>query len=92
VENEYGSYYACDSDYKLWLRDLLKGYVEDKALLFTIDICSQKDFDCGPIPEVYATVDFGISVNCELYVPTFNYYIHSILFNGTNTHLRLDLC
>ncbi|CAI6367734.1 unnamed protein product [Macrosiphum euphorbiae] len=65
VENEYGSYYACDSDYRLWLRDLLKGYVEDKALLYTIDICRQRDFDCGPIPEVYATVDFGISVNAS---------------------------
>jgi len=63
VENEYGSFYACDLDYKLWLRDLVKGYVGDKALLYTIDICNQRNFDCGPIPEVYATVDFGISSN-----------------------------
>lgn len=63
MENEYGSFYACDSDYKLWLRDLLKGFVKDKALLYTIDICRQRDFECGPIPEVYATVDFGISVD-----------------------------
>ncbi|XP_025407480.1 beta-galactosidase isoform X2 [Sipha flava] len=59
VENEYGSYYACDSQYKLWLRDLLKGYVENKAVLFTIDGCGQSYFDCGYIPEVYATVDFA---------------------------------
>jgi len=65
VENEYGSYYACDLNYKLWLRDLFKGYVENKALLYTIDTCQQKSFDCGSIPEVYATVDFGISVNAS---------------------------
>jgi len=63
VENEYGSYYACDSNYKLWLRDLFKSYIKNNALLYTIDICEQKNFDCGPIPEVYATVDFGISSN-----------------------------
>uniref|UniRef100_A0A2H8TM91 Beta-galactosidase n=1 Tax=Melanaphis sacchari TaxID=742174 RepID=A0A2H8TM91_9HEMI len=65
VENEYGSYYACDSDYKLWLRDLFKGYVENKALLYTVDMCQQSSFDCGSIPEVYATVDFGISKNAS---------------------------
>lgn len=63
VENEYGSYYACDSEYKLWIRDLFRGYVGDKAVLYTTDGCGQSYFDCGPIPEVYATVDFGISVN-----------------------------
>lgn len=65
MENEYGSYYACDSEYKLWLRDLLKSYVENKAILFTIDGCGQSYFNCGYIPEVYATVDFGISANSE---------------------------
>jgi len=32
-------------------------------VLFTIDGCGQSNFDCGAIPEVYATVDFGISTN-----------------------------
>lgn len=67
MENEYGSYYACDLDYKLWLRDLFKSYVKNKALLFTIDACIQSYFDCGPIPEVYATVDFGPKIyDCKL--------------------------
>lgn len=65
VENEYGSYYACDSEYKLWIRDLFRSYVENKAVLFTIDGCGQSYFDCGVIPEVYATVDFGISSNAS---------------------------
>ncbi|XP_060865997.1 beta-galactosidase-like [Metopolophium dirhodum] len=65
VENEYGSYYACDSEYKLWIRDLFRSYIENKAVLFTIDGCGQSYFDCGVIPEVYATVDFGISSNAS---------------------------
>jgi len=59
VENEYGGYYACDLEYKLWLRDLTRSYVQNKAVLYTTDACGQSYFNCGPIPEVFATVDFG---------------------------------
>ncbi|XP_050429611.1 beta-galactosidase-like [Adelges cooleyi] len=62
VENEYGSYYACDQEYMIWLRDLYKSYVGYKALLYTTDGCGYSYFTCGAIPEVYATVDFGSSV------------------------------
>ncbi|VVC32178.1 Glycoside hydrolase superfamily,Beta-galactosidase 1-like,Glycoside hydrolase, family [Cinara cedri] len=61
VENEYGSYNACDQKYMLWLRDLFKSYVGYKALLYTTDGCGYQYFTCGSIPEVYATVDFGAS-------------------------------
>jgi len=63
MENEYGHFYARDLDYKPWLRDLVKSYVEDKALLYTTDLCGRRSFDCGPIPEVHATVDFDVSEN-----------------------------
>lgn len=46
----------------LWLRDLIKGYVGYKALLYTTDGCGYSYFTCGAIPEVYATVDFGTSI------------------------------
>lgn len=59
MENEYGSY-ACDRDYMLWLRDLYKSYVGYKALLYTTDGCGYSYLACGSIPEVYATVDFGV--------------------------------
>ncbi|XP_050426969.1 beta-galactosidase-like [Adelges cooleyi] len=59
VENEYGSYHACDKAYMIWLRDLYKSYVGHKALLYTTDGCGYAFFKCGAIPEVYATVDFG---------------------------------
>lgn len=65
MENEYGSYYTCDPLYKLWIRDLFKSYVDTNALLFTTDGCSQSYFDCGTIPGVYATVDFGVASNGE---------------------------
>ncbi|KAM8717444.1 hypothetical protein ACLKA7_004181 [Drosophila subpalustris] len=59
VENEYGSYYACDHDYLNWLRDETDKYVGNKALLFTVDIPNER-MHCGKIDNVFATTDFGI--------------------------------
>lgn len=47
----------------LWLRDLYKSYTGYKALLYTTDGCGYSYFTCGAIPDVYATVDFGVSIN-----------------------------
>lgn len=63
VENEYGSYFACDRPHLIWLRDLFNKYVEDNAVLFTTDGGSSSYLKCGKIPGVYATVDFGLSFN-----------------------------
>jgi beta-galactosidase len=35
VENEYGSYYACDKMYTSYLRDLFRKYLGDDVVLFT---------------------------------------------------------
>ncbi|KAH8263515.1 hypothetical protein KR044_010042, partial [Drosophila immigrans] len=59
VENEYAAYYACDHDYLNWLRDETEKYVENKALLFTVDIPNDR-MHCGKIENVFATTDFGI--------------------------------
>ncbi|XP_065357255.1 beta-galactosidase-like isoform X2 [Calliphora vicina] len=59
VENEYGSFSACDRDYLNWLRDETLKYVGDKALLFTTDIPNDQ-IKCGKIEGVFATTDFGI--------------------------------
>lgn len=56
VENEYGSY-ACDDDYKNWLRDETEKHVNGKALLFTTD--GPYRVACGKIDGVFATIDFG---------------------------------
>nr|XP_018915946.1 PREDICTED: beta-galactosidase-like [Bemisia tabaci] len=63
VENEYGSYFACDSWYMRWLTDTLKGHVEKNAVLYTTDGAGEGYFKCGPTPGVLSTVDFGPSKN-----------------------------
>ncbi|KAG8231348.1 hypothetical protein J437_LFUL012258 [Ladona fulva] len=59
VENEYGSFPACDFDYTSWLRDEYKQYVGNAAVLFTTDGNADGYLKCGKIADVYATVDFG---------------------------------
>lgn len=57
VENEYGSFSACDRRYSAWLKDETDRYVGDKAVLFTND--GPVQLLCGKIDGVLATVDFG---------------------------------
>lgn len=57
VENEYGSYSACDRQYSIWLKNETERYVGDKAVLFTNDGPAQ--LPCGKIDGVLATLDFG---------------------------------
>lgn len=59
VENEYGSFDACDHNYLNWLRDETAKYVNNNALLFTTDIPNER-ITCGKIEGVFATTDFGI--------------------------------
>ncbi|XP_025410669.1 beta-galactosidase-like [Sipha flava] len=65
IENEYGhnGFDVCDKEYTLWLRDLLRNYVGDKAQLYTTDECNIFYMKCGHIPNVYSTVDFSPTVN-----------------------------
>lgn len=50
VENEYGFYHACDHEYNLWLRDLFRKHVQEKAVLFTTDSPFEWVMKCGKIP------------------------------------------
>lgn len=59
VENEYGSYGACDREYLIHLRDLIIKYLSRDALLFSTDGDGDGYLQCGKVPGVYATVDFG---------------------------------
>ncbi|XP_037946406.1 beta-galactosidase-like [Teleopsis dalmanni] len=61
VENEYGSYYACDKKYRTWLRDETLAHVHNKAVLFTND--GPSVLYCGHIEGVLATMDFGATSN-----------------------------
>jgi beta-galactosidase len=59
IENEYGSYQACDSNYTTRLRDIVKSIVGDAAVLYSTDGAGLSYLRCGKIEGVYATVDFG---------------------------------
>ncbi|KAB1279407.1 Beta-galactosidase-1-like protein [Camelus dromedarius] len=57
VENEYGSYRACDMNYMRHLAGLFRALLGDKILLFTTD--GPEGLKCGSLQGLYTTVDFG---------------------------------
>ncbi|KAG7263105.1 hypothetical protein CRUP_003641, partial [Coryphaenoides rupestris] len=59
VENEYGSYFACDYNYMRHLSGLFRTHLGDEAVLFTTDGAGLNYLKCGAIQGLYATVDFG---------------------------------
>lgn len=59
VENEYGSYYACDYAYVTHLRDLHRKLLGPDVLLFTTDGNGDYFLKCGKTDNVFATIDFG---------------------------------
>ncbi|XP_069111567.1 beta-galactosidase-like isoform X2 [Argopecten irradians] len=67
VENEYGSYFACDHTYTEHLRDKVISHLGKDVVLFTTDNAIDPFIKCGKIPGVYSTIDFGIT---ELEKPT----------------------
>ena len=65
VENEYGSYFACDHEYMQHLADTFRKYLGTNVVLFTTDGNSEHYLECGNIPSLYATVDFGITGDAQ---------------------------
>lgn len=63
VENEYGSYFACDYNYMRHLRTLFRFFLGEKTVLFTVDGNTDKEMTCGSLEGLYATVDFGTDTN-----------------------------
>ncbi|XP_049744205.1 beta-galactosidase-1-like protein isoform X1 [Elephas maximus indicus] len=61
VENEYGSYKACDFSYMRHLAGLFRTILGDKILLFTTD--GPEGLKCGTLQGLYTTVDFGPADN-----------------------------
>ncbi|KAL6466600.1 hypothetical protein MHYP_G00244040 [Metynnis hypsauchen] len=59
VENEYGSYFACDFDYLRHLVKLLRSHLGEEVVLFSTDGAAVSYLKCGALQGVYATVDFG---------------------------------
>lgn len=63
VENEYGSYFACDYNYLRHLTQLFRSHMGDDVVLFTTDGAGVDFLKCGSIQGLYATVDFGPGSN-----------------------------
>ncbi|XP_059708884.1 beta-galactosidase-1-like protein isoform X1 [Haemorhous mexicanus] len=63
VENEYGSYYACDYGYLRHLLGSFRALLGSEVLLFTTDSTQAEELRCGTLQGLYATVDFGPGSN-----------------------------
>ncbi|RXN28059.1 beta-galactosidase-like protein [Labeo rohita] len=63
VENEYGSYFACDYNYMRHLYTLFRLFLGEDVILFTTDGNTDKEMICGTLEGLYATIDFGTDTN-----------------------------
>ncbi|XP_041931406.1 beta-galactosidase-1-like protein isoform X3 [Alosa sapidissima] len=63
VENEYGSYFACDYNYLRHLRTLVQNFLGEDTVLFTTDGNTDREMVCGTLQGLYATIDFGTDTN-----------------------------
>ncbi|KAM9307685.1 beta-galactosidase [Gastrophryne carolinensis] len=63
VENEYGSYFACDYNYLRHLRRLFRQHLGEEVILFTTDGSGLNYVRCGSIQGLYTTVDFEPGAN-----------------------------
>lgn len=63
VENEYGSYFACDFNYLRHLTRLFRRHLGSEVVLFSTDGGGLAYLKCGTIQDLYATVDFGPGAN-----------------------------
>lgn len=92
VENEYGSYFACDYNYLRHLTQLFRSYLGDDVVLFTTDGGSLGYLKCGAIDGLYATVDFGPSANitaafeAQRYVEPHGPLVNSEFYTGWLDH------
>ncbi|BFY97210.1 hypothetical protein BsWGS_00250 [Bradybaena similaris] len=58
IENEYGSYFACDKVYTSFLLEKVTS-VLGNVTVYTTDGCGLGYLQCGKVDGAYATVDFG---------------------------------
>ncbi|XP_073866306.1 beta-galactosidase-1-like protein isoform X4 [Macaca fascicularis] len=81
VENEYGSYGACDFSYMRHLAGLFRALLGEKILLFTTD--GPEGLKCGSLQGLYTTVDFGPADNMtKIFTLLRKYEPHGPLVNS----------
>ena len=66
VENEYGSYFTCDHQYMSHLQEVFEQHLGKDVILFTTDGANDKMLECGSLPSLFTTVDFGPGKNKNL--------------------------
>ncbi|XP_078054799.1 beta-galactosidase-like [Mustelus asterias] len=92
VENEYGSYFACDYDYLRHLLKLFRHNLGDEVVLFTTDGAAEANLKCGALQGLYATVDFGPGENVtqlfqsQRYVEPHGPMVNSEFYTGWLDH------
>ena len=84
IENEYGSYFACDSGYMRFLYQKTRTILGNNVIIYTTDGDGDGYLKCGTIQGAYATVDFGITgmyriTQCELQIEAeLGYFTYSL--------------
>ncbi|XP_055616988.1 beta-galactosidase-like [Toxorhynchites rutilus septentrionalis] len=66
IENEYGAFEKCDKPYLNFLKQETEKYTNGKAVLFTVDRPYGNEIECGQIPGVLITTDFGLMSDEEV--------------------------
>ncbi|XP_046336782.1 beta-galactosidase-like [Haliotis rufescens] len=70
IENEYGSYFACDYDYVRFLYNKVRSVLGNTVVIYTTDGDGDSYIKCGAIAGAYATIDFGVT-----YTPAKNFAV-----------------
>lgn len=63
LENEYGSYFTCDHQYMSHLQDVFEQHLGKDVILFTTDGFNDRMLECGSLPSLFTTVDFGAGID-----------------------------
>ncbi|KAL9966667.1 hypothetical protein ACROYT_G024779 [Oculina patagonica] len=63
IENEYGSYFTCDHQYMTHLQAVFEEHLGKDVILFTTDGFNDRMLECGSLPTLFTTVDFGAGVD-----------------------------
>lgn len=66
VENEYGSYPACDRVYLNFLINLIRIHLGPNILLISTDGATSSALNCAVMPGVFPTLDFGAVEKAQL--------------------------
>lgn len=67
IENEYGSTKYCEQDYKSSILNMVRRYLHNDTILFTVDGYLESFLECGSFndSQVLTTIDFGVKTDAR---------------------------